>query len=139
MMHAPKDAVREDDRPVLDLELERNTEAPSLARAAISGFCQDRDLSPSTLATIMLLVSEVVTNAVIHPPVEPPGTIGIHAARGEGVIRIEVTDPGSGFTPKHRDPDLAGGGYGLYLLEKESARWGVKPAPRTVVWFEVAA
>lgn len=138
MTPVSKDAVCEDDGPVLDLELERNTEAPSLARAAISGFCQDRELSPSTLATITLLVSEVVTNAVVHPRVEPPGMVGFHAYCGEAVIRIEVTDPGDGFTPKQRDPARLGGGYGLYLLEKESSGWGVEPTPPTTVWFEVA-
>jgi anti-sigma regulatory factor (Ser/Thr protein kinase) len=138
-MSTPRDAVREGDRRALDLELERTPEAPSLARAAIVGFCQDRELSPSALATITLLVSEIVTNAVVHPKLEPPGTIGFHARTGEAVIRVEVSDPGAGFTPKPRDPARLEGGYGLYLLEKESARWGVKSAPQTVVWFEVAA
>jgi anti-sigma regulatory factor (Ser/Thr protein kinase) len=123
--------------PVLRLKFERNDEAPSLARAAVLGFCEDLDLSPSTVATLTLLVSEVVTNAVIHPDVDPPGPIALCARIGRGRIRIEVSDNGSGFTPKARDPDRLEGGYGLYLVEKEATCWGVEQAPTTTVWFEL--
>jgi anti-sigma regulatory factor (Ser/Thr protein kinase) len=137
-MPTPRNAVREGDRPVLDLELERNAEAPSLARAAIAGFCRDRELAPSTMATITLLVSEVVTNAVIHPRADAAGSINFSARHGEALIRIEVSDPGKGFKPKARDPARLEGGYGLYLVDKEATRWGVESTPRTTVWFEVA-
>ena len=130
---------REGDPSTLELELERNAEAPSLARAAIVGFCQDSASSPSTIATVMLLVSETVTNAVIHPDVNPPGTIGLYVRLDREVIRVEVTDEGSGFTPRPRDPGQLSGGFGLYLVDKESERWGVEGKPRTTVWFEVGA
>jgi anti-sigma regulatory factor (Ser/Thr protein kinase) len=139
MIPVCRDPLRGDDRPVLKLELERNLEAASLARAAIAGFCEDREFSPSTMATLALLVSEVVTNAVIHPDVEPPGMVGLYARLDEERVRIEVSDPGQGFTPEPRDPSRLEGGYGLYLLEKEAASWGVKQEPHTTVWFEVAA
>lgn len=129
---------RERDPSTLELELERDVEAPSLARAAIVGFCQDSHSSPSTIATVMLLVSETVTNAVVHPAAKPRGKIGLFARLGREVIRVEVSDEGSGFKPKPRNPDQLGGGFGLYLLEKESARWGVESTPHTKVWFEVA-
>ena len=124
--------------PSLKLELTRNGSAPLLARAAIAGFCRDADSSPGTIATVTLLVSEVVTNAVIHPELNPPGKIGLYARLERGAIRVEVTDGGSGFSPTLRSPDPLGGGYGLHILEKTSARWGVEATPHTTVWFEVA-
>jgi anti-sigma regulatory factor (Ser/Thr protein kinase) len=138
MMTLRTDPVRGDDRSTLQLELERDLETPALARAAIVGFCESRGFSPSTLATLTLLVSEVVTNAVIHPDVEPPGTVGLYARLDEEGVRVEVRDRGQGFTPEPRDPNRLGGGYGLYLLEKEAASWGVEQGPQTTVWFEVA-
>jgi anti-sigma regulatory factor (Ser/Thr protein kinase) len=123
---------------VLELELERTREAPSLARAAIVGFCQDRVFSDTTMATLTLLVSEAVTNAVIHPDVDPPGTLGLYARLDKDKVRIEVSDPGQGFTPKPRDVTQVDRGYGLFLLEKEAASWGVDREPHTTVWFEVA-
>jgi anti-sigma regulatory factor (Ser/Thr protein kinase) len=120
------------------LELERDQAAPSLARAAVNDFCEDRAVSPDAIPTVMLLVSEMVTNAVIHPDVDPPGTVRIHARISKAGIRVEVSDQGKGFTPRPPDPRPLGGGFGLYLLEKEAARWGVEQTPYTTVWFELA-
>ncbi|MGH2872772.1 MAG: ATP-binding protein [Solirubrobacteraceae bacterium] len=134
----PTDALGQHGHPGLTLELKRDPEAPSLARAAIVGFCEARELSPATIATVTLLVSEVVTNAVVHPDAEPPGAVALNAYADPGTIRVEVSDQGGGFTPRLHDPSRLEGGYGLYLVDKEATRWGVEAAPKTTVWFEVA-
>ena len=123
---------------VLAVELDRTSEAPGAARAAIVEFCQDREIASSPIATVMLLVSEVVTNAVVHPDVPATATIMLAARVQERLIRVEVTDQGRGFVPRPRDPTRATGGFGLYLLEKESRDWGVVQKDGTCVWFEVA-
>jgi anti-sigma regulatory factor (Ser/Thr protein kinase) len=130
--HGPEEPAKE-----LELELERRPEAPAVARAAIVGFCQDRDISSHATATLMLLTSEIVTNAVIHPDAAPEAKLGFSARVNPDFVRVEVTDQGSGFTPRPRDPDQVGGGYGLFLLEAEAERWGVDPEGGTTVWFEV--
>lgn len=129
--------ARGDDRPMLTIDLERDSAAPALARAAVNGFCQHWRFSQSTIATLMLLVSEVVTNAVIHPDTQPTDTIRVNARLENDTIRIEVTDAGARFTPRPRDPARVEGGYGLYLLEQEAARWGLGSGQTTTVWFEV--
>ena len=126
-----------DEQSVLELELEHSREAPSMARAAISGFSENRDLDPATLATLTLLVSEVVTNAVIHPDVEPPCGIRLSARIADNRIRVEVTDEGAGFEPRPRDPTRSDRGYGLYLLEQQAAAWGVEQGSGNTVWFEL--
>jgi anti-sigma regulatory factor (Ser/Thr protein kinase) len=126
------------DAPVLRLDLRQDPEAPALARAAITALCAESDIDATTVATVTLLVSEIVTNAVIHPDVKQPSTIGLLARIAQGAIRVEVTDRGAGFTPRPRDPARVGGGYGLYLLDKVAARWGVETGPGTTVWFDVA-
>ncbi len=89
------------------------------------------------MATLKLLVSEIVTNAVLHPDVGPPSTIGLYGRIEPGSIRIEVADSGGGFEYRPRDPSRGTGGFGLYLLDKAATSWGVDRAPHTVVWFEV--
>ena len=127
-----------DEKSVLELELEQNREAPSLARAAIAGFSENRDLDAATLATLTLLVSEVVTNAVIHPDVDPPGAIQLSARVAQGLIRVEVTDEGNGFSPQPRDPEQSDRGYGLFLLEHQASAWGVERRGGNTVWFELS-
>ncbi len=136
-MPPPTKATRGADRRCIELELERNGTAPLLARAAIAGLCREAGSSSGTIAKVTLLVSEVVTNAVIHPELNPPGKIGLSARLGKEAIRVEVSDGGSGFTPPQRAPLSPGGGYGLAILAQGSDRWGVEGGPTTTVWFEV--
>jgi anti-sigma regulatory factor (Ser/Thr protein kinase) len=138
MMAAPSQGGRAGRQPVLEIDLERTARAPALARAAINGFCQEQEFSPSTIATLTLLVSEVVTNAVIHPDVKDSAPITVHAHLEKDAVHIEVRDTGTRFTPQPRNPDRIDGGYGLYLVEKVAKGWGLRPGPTTTVWFQVA-
>jgi anti-sigma regulatory factor (Ser/Thr protein kinase) len=131
--------ARSVDDSLLRISLERNPQAPSLARAAITGFTDGSNIDPGTLATLSLLVSEVVTNAVVHSVAPPRSEISLYARRlDRGTVRVEITDQGPGFTPRPRDPARPDGGYGLYLLDKEAQRWGVDRHGGTRVWFEMA-
>lgn len=122
----------------LQMEIERNVDAPGIARAAATGLCQEAGIDQSSCFTVVLLVSEVVTNAVLHSAGPTESSIGLSITVGEDVVRVTVTDAGKGFTPKPRDPaSREGGGYGLYLLEKSASRWGVSALDGTCVWFEV--
>jgi anti-sigma regulatory factor (Ser/Thr protein kinase) len=123
----------------LQISLARNREAPSLARAAITGFLEDTHITPADIATVTLLVSELVSNALVHSDAPPDSHILLraHLLRASGV-RVEVTDQGSGFSPVARDPSQPHGGYGLYLVDKQMARWGVDRQRGTRVWFELS-
>lgn len=125
--------------PSLSLSLERNIYAPSLARAAVLGFTEDSNYTPARASTLALLVSELVSNAVLHSEAAPASDILLSAALLDGgAIRIEVTDRGDGFTAVARDPAREGG-YGLYLVEKEASNWGIERRDGTCVWFEMGA
>lgn len=122
----------------MTLIVEQNTDAPALARAAVSAFCETRDVPEQTLSTLKLLVSEVVTNAVTHPDVDRPANVRLLARVNQQIIRVEVTDDGSGFDPTPRNPSESGSGFGLFLLDKEAIRWGVDGIGGNRVWFEMA-
>jgi anti-sigma regulatory factor (Ser/Thr protein kinase) len=121
----------------LELALDRDVQAPAIARAAITGLCNDLRLDGSIRQTLLLLVSEVVSNAVLHSNGPPEAPITITATVTPQAVQVAVTDAGEGFTPAERDPARMEGGYGLYLLEKAASRWGVDVASPTRVWFEV--
>jgi anti-sigma regulatory factor (Ser/Thr protein kinase) len=132
-------ATYSEDVRTMQISLERDPQAPSLARAAVVGFTEKSEIAPEETATLTLLVSEVVSNAVLHSDA-PPATGILLCARllDEGAVRVEVTDRGSGFTAIPRDPAQPQGGYGLYLVEKQANRWGVDREGGTRVWFELA-
>jgi anti-sigma regulatory factor (Ser/Thr protein kinase) len=82
-----------------------------------------------------LLVSELVTNAVVHART----AIELRMSFERGVFRAEVTD-GSATPPAGRRPTgLAGTGRGLQLVDTLASRWGVVPADGgKTVWFELS-
>jgi anti-sigma regulatory factor (Ser/Thr protein kinase) len=124
--------------PILRLDLDQSPDAPALARAAISGLASDIDIESTKLATLKLLVSELVSNAVIHPEAPRPSKISLLARLKDRMLRVEVTDRGNGFKPRPRDPNRRDGGYGLFLLDKQADRWGVEQDDGNKVWFELA-
>lgn len=91
----------------------------------------------------VLLVSELVSNSVLHSDSHLPGgiiTVTLIGVRGG--IQAEVTDQGSATVPAlTTGPEAAEpteNGRGLLLVEQLSARWGVVSAPGcTVTWFEL--
>jgi anti-sigma regulatory factor (Ser/Thr protein kinase) len=121
----------------LELELKRDLRAPSVARAAASRGCDALNLSPSLCQTLVLLVSEIVSNAVLHSDAHADMPIVLSTRVTEDAIRVAVTDTGDGFSPKPRNPGGARGGYGLYLVEKTARCWGVDRVGGTRVWFEL--
>ena len=94
-------------------------------------------LPGQAVAEIELLTSELVSNAVRHSRTDGDGTIGLHIGVGSGTIRISVVDGGAGFEPAERvrDPNDEGG-WGLFLVEEISDRWGIEKDPHRV-WFEI--
>lgn len=123
--------------PQTELQLQRTVNAPAIARAAMTRRCEQLDLDGSLSQSLILLVSEVVSNAVRHSPADPAEPIELIASFGAATIRVTVTDAGDGFTPRPRDPGSTRDGYGLYLLEKVATCWGVESRGDTKVWFEL--
>lgn len=84
---------------------------------------------------VTLLVSEVVTNAVLHAGTEVVLRIG-HEGRS---IRVEVTDGSSAQPALRHFTGEAATGRGLWLVEELADSWGQQDkGDGKVVWFEVA-
>lgn len=125
----------------IDMELERELTAPAQARAEVRdvfGSVADK----AELATLVLLTSELVTNAVIHPRPSRDQRLGLRITAYPERMRIEVDDPGDGFDPEAPLEPTDTGGRGLMLVDTASAGWGAGSAPtprgeRFTVWFEL--
>ena len=92
------------------------------------------DVLEDVLDTVTLLVSELVTNAVLHAK----STVVIAVTSTAHLVRVEVSDE-SDRKAKVRDyGHHATTGRGMGLVEALAARWGVVPTPPgKTVWFEV--
>ena len=117
------------------IELAPGIDAPRCARTLTRRLLADR-LDARRANDLLILVTELVTNAVRHAGLEPGDRIELHLTARAGVIRAEVRDPGPGFVPVEREPG-EGGGFGLMLLRTLPDRWGISAAGPTSVWFEI--
>ncbi|MET9484238.1 ATP-binding protein [Streptomyces sp. NBC_01317] len=92
-------------------------------------------LSPQTAEQAVLLVSELVGNAVRHTGAR---VFGLRMVRRRGWIRIEVRDPSRGLPCLMPVQEMDTSGRGLFLVDKLSDRWGVDLLPRgKTTWFEM--
>ncbi|WNM32191.1 ATP-binding protein [Streptomyces sp. Li-HN-5-11] len=90
---------------------------------------------------VLLVVSELVTNALVHA--RPPATLRLWRvpAQGGGAVRVEVTDQGPAAPPgPAAAPDPDEHGRGLGIVTALSARCGVLAhTGGTSRWAEVLA
>ncbi len=113
-------------------KIEPQPEAPAQARRIIADELASR-LSGPVLDDVKLMVSELVTNGVVHGSTEPDAPVMLDLLVN-GDIRCRVLDHGHGFVdgPRREGP----GGWGLHLVEQLSDRWGMRCSPQqTEVWF----
>jgi hypothetical protein len=125
------------DTAYLEARLPQSADAPREARAAVARLCDAGALPPSVRPDLLLLVSEVVTIAIVDEQ-RRPAPLVLTAARRNGVVRVTLADSGHGFTVEAR---ARAEGYGLYLLDQVATSWGVEKladeSDATRVWFEL--
>lgn len=86
------------------------------------------------LDTVTLLVSELVTNAVLHAGSDVDVSVLLLADR----LRIEVADASETYVRRRQASEQDTSGRGTALVETLAQAWGVEPRPGgKVVWFEV--
>jgi serine/threonine-protein kinase RsbW len=128
---------------ISDAELEMMVDAaPTAAREARRAVARRRFVGAAQEATLLLLVSELVSNSVRHAGLRRDERIRLRARREERVAYVEVCDAGrSGRIPAKREDGLDAlepGGLGLVLVDEMADRWGVAcSGDETCVWFEL--
>ncbi len=128
---------------------------PLARRATRAALANARACDEDTAQVVLLLVSELVTNAVLAltsgAPQGPrdqqtatgPPVMTLAVGRVDGAVRIEVADPVL-VSPPIPAPDPAADGLdengrGLYLVATQSRSWGWEVRNRKkIMWCEVA-
>lgn len=122
----------------LSLRVALEPDAAGAARHALGGLpALGRD--PDACEQAALVVSELITNVLMHSGLPHTAPIELIAIDRGDVVRVELHDASDGFDPDlvRRDPDTIGG-WGLILVEQLTDRWGVDVLPGdTCCWFEL--
>ena len=123
-------------KPLASLALSADPSAPGEARAALRSIaeldpiCEDAEL----------VISELVTNAVVHSGAIEGDEIIVDVLRKDDVIRLSVHDPGrSSTTPEVLEPDVdRAGGVGLLVVSRVAERWLTERPDGLRVWAELS-
>jgi anti-sigma regulatory factor (Ser/Thr protein kinase) len=120
------------------LRLRPGPDAPRRAREFTAGRLAgeiDRDRASDAV----LLVSELVTNAVLHAGLDERDWIELVVRLLPRAVRVEVADSGGGFGERADElpPPERTDGRGLFLVRRLSDRCGLAPEGASRVWFEM--
>jgi anti-sigma regulatory factor (Ser/Thr protein kinase) len=93
-----------------------------------------QDVPQEALEVVLLLASELVTNAVRHGA----GPVAVHVTWDAEGVHVEVADQSPGLPVLRAVDPEAISGRGLILVDGLSSGWGVLGNTRgKIVWFTV--
>jgi anti-sigma regulatory factor (Ser/Thr protein kinase) len=119
----------------VQLELAAEPSASATVRYTLDEF----GLPAGFMDRARLLATELVTNSVRHAGAGPMAPISVTVDIDEHRLRVAVEDTGHGeVRVRPEEVREAGSGYGLFIVETMSDRWGTSRRPEgTIVWFEL--
>ena len=122
------------------LELVPALRAPRAARAFVAETLTAWNVQADEVEAAQLVVSELVTNAVLHAADSP--TIRLHLRLTHGAVRVLVSDGGRAAPDRrpHPDPRTDETGRGVWLVDAFAERWGTEMHGRDgkTVWCELS-
>jgi serine/threonine-protein kinase RsbW/stage II sporulation protein AB (anti-sigma F factor) len=94
--------------------------APAVARHAVRDYLHSLGADPRAFGDVLLALSEIVTNAVVHGyRGEEGGVVRVEAEHTDEQLVLSVADQGLGMAPRHDSPGL---GLGLPLVGRIAER-----------------
>ena len=121
--------------PRSPMRLQPTASAPAAARQHVADACRGR-LSPEATDTARLLVSELVTNCVLHAH----SMITLAIDCDDRHVAVAVGDDGEAMPTVREDvPDEDPHGRGLQLVDALAGEWGIRPRDDggKIVWFRL--
>jgi stage II sporulation protein AB (anti-sigma F factor) len=110
----------------MSLQFSARSENESFARVTVAAFIAQLDPTMDELTEIKTVVSEAVTNAIIHGyENDPDGTVTIRVTIDDGFVHMTIADEGVGIKNLEKarmplyttKPELERSGMGFTIME----------------------
>ena len=122
---------------MIDIILPPKATSAAEARHAVAGLLHDvADVPALVIEDVLLLVSELVSNAVLHAGTE----VRLRASVEDAVVSVSVGDRDPHHSPVlDRKGADATSGRGIFLVHALASDWGVELAESSkLVWFRAS-
>jgi serine phosphatase RsbU (regulator of sigma subunit)/anti-sigma regulatory factor (Ser/Thr protein kinase) len=130
-------AVRPPGRRTMLTVAQAEPERIAVARQQLRELLHDW-ASPDQVDSAVLLLSEMLTNVLVHTDAEALLVAEVTGRAGDRRMRVEVTDAGDDLPHRRSPGELASSGRGLLLIELLAHAWGVDPRGEgKTTWFEL--
>jgi anti-sigma regulatory factor (Ser/Thr protein kinase) len=108
----------------------------AVARQHLYSDLEECGIFSSAIDDAVLVVSELLSNALRHAHPLPSGKIQVAWRRLDDYVEVAVSDGGAATEPRAGRPALSSlGGRGLGIVEFIAERWGVRhEGDTTTVW-----
>jgi anti-sigma regulatory factor (Ser/Thr protein kinase) len=112
-----------------------------MVRGQLSTELRAYGIFPAIIEDAALVVSELLSNAILHARPLPGSTVRVSWGLGPARIELAVCDGGSDTLPRASHPSPSSiGGRGLAIVEHLCSSWGVRNDDRgTTVWAVLPA
>ena len=98
-----------------------------VVRADVTVALRSAGIDPTIIETARTVVSELLTNAMVHASPLPAGELEVVLTIEEETLMLSVADGGSFTLPQIvHPPPLAANGRGLDIVRALSREWGVR-------------
>jgi signal transduction histidine kinase len=127
----------QDAEVLLSLAVQCNERAPAAVRRELSRVSGMNGVLPD----LLLIASEIVTNAVLHSDCPEPSELDVTLTRTGGEYILSVEDPGlsEGVARVAESRSPGSGGLGLRIVEELAFSWGQERREGYRVWATLAA
>ncbi|MFE7133833.1 SpoIIE family protein phosphatase [Streptomyces sp. NPDC057638] len=130
-----REAPRRTAMTVAQAEPEKISAARQQVRELLHDWSDEEQIDAA-----VLMVSEMVTNVLVHTDGNALLVAEVTCGEGEGPrrVRVEVADASDELPHRRRPGELASSGRGLVLMEMLADAWGVDPRGEgKSIWFEL--
>ncbi|MBT2384350.1 SpoIIE family protein phosphatase [Streptomyces sp. ISL-11] len=132
-LEAPARPTRRTALTIAQAEPERLAEARQQVRDLMYDWPDEDQLDSA-----VLMVSEMVTNVLVHTDGDALLIAEISGPAGERRVRVDVADSSDELPHRRHPGEMASSGRGLVLMELLASTWGVDPQGEGKnIWFEL--
>lgn len=124
-----------------ELSLPIDPSTPSVARTKLASFLTVNQVPADGIDDALIVLSEMIANAVSHGVPTDDGGVTIAWEVAEGAIHLSVADGGSGAKAELQALDFdedSLSGRGLGIINSVADRWWVEEDPCTSVHAELS-